>query len=160
MAVFYSFHYDRDIKRVKLIENMRALDFQKVLNHQEWEQVKKGGDTAVRNWIDSQMLYKNAVIVLIGKETSSRRWVKYEIKKSWEDKRPLLGIRIHGLSSMGDGADPKGSNPFDVVAGVYGVPVFDPTQTDWRTGKIDTKATYNYLADNLKSWSTQGTTRL
>lgn len=157
MAVFYSFHYDRDVHRVQLIENMGALEGQTILNHQDWEQIKRGGDPAIKNWIDKEMKYKTAVIVLIGKETASREWVRYEIEKAWDDKRSLLGIRIHGLSSMGT-VDSAGANPFDKVSGVTGVHVFDPTQKN-RTGAIDSKATYSYLKDHLKTWSTQGTTR-
>lgn len=158
MAVFYSFHYQRDVKRVQLIEQMGALEGQAILNHQDWEAVKSRGDKAIKDWIAEQMKWKSAVIVLIGKETASREWVQYEIRKAWDDKKPLLGIRIHGLSSMGE-VDSVGPNPFDKVPGVFDVPVFDPTKTDW-TGKIDSKATYNTLAANLKAWSTQGKTRL
>lgn len=158
MAVFYSFHYDRDVHRVQLIENMGTLEGQRILNHQEWEKVKSRGEAAIKNWISEQMKWKSAVVVLIGKETASREWVQYEIQKSWNDKKPLLGIRIHGLSSMGT-IDSSGMNPFDQVSGVFGVPIFDPTRTDW-TGKVDSKATYNYLQDHLKIWSTQGKTRL
>ena len=158
MAVFYSFHYDRDVNRVQLVENMGVLDGQKILNHQDWESVKRGGTSAITRWIDEQMKYKSAVIVLIGKETSTRPWVLYEIEKAWNDKRRLLGIYIHGLSSMGE-VDSKGANPFERVDGVYGIPVFDPTQISWSTGRIDSKATYNTLAMNLKSWSEQGKVR-
>lgn len=158
MAVFYSFHYDRDVHRVQLIENIGSLEGQPILNHQEWEKVKSGGEKAIKKWIDEKMRWKSAVIVLIGQKTASREWVQHEIQKAWDDKKPLLGIRIHGLSSMGS-VDSSGENPFDKVSGVSGVNVFDPTQTDW-SGKIDSKATYNFLKDHLKTWATQGKTRL
>lgn len=157
MAVFYSFHYERDVHRVQLIEQMGALEGQPILNHQEWESIKNGGDEAIEEWISDQMKWKSAVVVLIGKKTASRRWVRYEIQKAWGDGRPLLGILIHGLSSMGS-VDSLGANPFEQVLGVSGIPVFDPTQRD-RTGEIDSKATYNYLKDHLATWATQGTTR-
>lgn len=158
MAVFYSFHYDRDSHRVNLVENIGALDGQPILNHQEWESVKSRGKEAIKAWISEQMKWKTAVIVLIGEETANREWVQYEIKKAWDERKPLLGIRIHGISSMGS-VDIAGANPFDKVPGVYGVPIFDPTQTDW-SGKIDSKATYGYLAEHLTSWARRGTTRL
>jgi hypothetical protein len=103
------------------------------------------------------MAYKKAVIVLIGHGTASRPWVQYEIDKAWADKRPLLGIRIHGLSSLGS-VDMPGPNPFDRLDGGSLVPVFDPTVKDW-TGSIDTKATYKALHDSIVSWSDQGVTR-
>lgn len=155
-SVFYSFHYDRDVNRVQLVRNINALEGQPVLNAQEWETIRRGGQTAIKNWIHKQMTYKKAVIVLIGRQTAERSWVTYEIEKAWADKRPLLGIRIHGLSSLGS-VDAAGPNPFD-KANVGSVPVFDPTVTDW-TGKIDSKATYNTFRNSIEAWSTQGTVK-
>ena len=157
-SVFYSFHYEREVHLVQLIRNINALEGQPVLNSQEWEEVRRKGDQAIESWIHAQMSYKKAVIVLIGKQTASREWVIYEIEKAWRDKKPLLGIYIHGLSSLGQ-VDSMGANPFDKVEGVSGVPVFDPTKRDWQ-GNIDSKATYNTLVRNLEIWSGQGKVRL
>lgn len=157
-TVFYSFHYERDVHRVQLVRNIKALEGQSVLNSQEWETVRRRGQQAIENWIDEQMKWKKAVVVLIGQETASRPWVTYEIQKAWRDKRPLLGVRIHGLSSMGT-VDKAGVSPFDRAAGVSGIPIFDPTARDWQ-GRIDSRATYNNLARNLEYWSTQGKVRM
>ncbi|MFD8169528.1 TIR domain-containing protein [Streptomyces cellulosae] len=157
-TVFYSFHYERDVNRVQLVRNINALEGQPLLNAQEWEQVRRSGDQAIKNWIHDKMAYKKAVIVLIGKQTASRPWVRYEIEKAWADKKPLLGIRIHGLSSMGS-VDSEGADPFEKCIGMGMVPVFDPTVRDWMTGKIDSKATYGKLCDNLETWSTRGVTK-
>ena len=80
--VFYSFHYERDVHRVQLIRNIGALEGQPLLSAQDWETVKGRGDQAVINWIDEQMRYKRAVVVLIGQETADRPWVIYEIEKA------------------------------------------------------------------------------
>lgn len=156
-TVFYSFHYDRDVHRVQLVRNINVLVGQILLNSQDWEAVRQRGSKAIETWIDEQMSYKRAVIVLIGQETASRPWVLYEIGKAWQEKRPMLGIRIHGLSSMGT-VDAAGANPFNAVGGVAGVPVFDPTARDW-SGKIDSKETYANLARNLDEWSSMGKVR-
>jgi hypothetical protein len=156
-TVFFSFHYDRDSSRVQLVRNFNALEGQPLLNSQEWESVRRGGDATIKKWIDDQMNYKRAVIVLIGQETASRPWVKYEIERAWAAKKPLLGIRIHGLSSFGQ-VDKPGGDPFSVASGPYGVPIFDPTASDWR-GVIDSKATYNNLAQNIETWAEQGAVR-
>lgn len=157
-TVFYSFHYERDVHRVQLVRNINALEGQSVLSSQDWETVRRRGQQAIVNWIDEQMKWKKAVIVLIGQESASRPWVTYEIEKAWLDKRPLLGVRIHGLSSMGT-VDKEGANPFDTAEGVSGIPIFDPTVRDWQ-GRIDSKSTYNNLVQNLEHWSTQGKVRL
>lgn len=156
-TVFYSFHYERDVHRVQLVKNFNALEGQPILNSQEWEKVRGGGNAAIQKWIDEKMAYKKAVIVLIGKETSARPWVKYEIEKAWAARKPLVGIRIHGLSSMG-AVDPIGGNPF-TNAGITGVPIYDPTVGD-RQGKIDSQGTYKALAENIEPWSGNGVTRV
>lgn len=130
-TVFYSFHYERDVHRVQLVRQIGALEGQPLLGAQQWEAVRRQGEQAIKDWIDKQMAYKRAVVVLIGQETASRPWVLYEIEKAWRDKKPLVGVRIHGLSSMGS-VDSRGADPFTKVPAVSGVPVFDPTQTNWQ----------------------------
>lgn len=158
-TVFYSFHYAHDVHRVQLVRNINALEGQPLLNSQDWEQVRRKGEQAIKNWIHAEMARKKAVIVLIGRETVNRPWVIYEIEKAWNDKKPLLGVRIHGLASLNNGANGPGPNPFDKAEGPSGVPVFDPTVQDGR-GNIDTKATYNSLVRQLEGWSSQGVVRL
>lgn len=156
-TVFYSFHYERDVNRVQLVRNINALEGQPLLNAQDWEAVRRRGQQAIVDWIDEQMKYKRAVVVLIGQETASRPWVIYEIEKAWSDKKPLVGVHIHGLSSFGT-PDSKGADPFGKASGVSGVPVFDPTVTDWQ-GRIDTKATYANLTNSLENWVGQAKAR-
>mgnify|MGYP000883805056 CR=1 FL=1 len=153
-SVFYSFHYERDVHRVQLVRNINALEGQPLLNPQGWEQVRRQGERAIQDWIHEEMAYKKAVIVLVGRETASRPWVEYEIKKAWADRKPLLGVRIHGLSSMGT-VDSAGRSPFNDAVGI---PLFDPTVVGWG-GRIDSKATYANLVNNLEWWSSQGKVR-
>lgn len=155
-TVFYSFHYSRDVHRVQLVKNINALEGQPILNSQQWETVRRGGTPAIQKWIDGEMAYKRAVVVLIGKETTGRPWVKYEIQKAWSIKKPLVGIRIHGLSSMGT-VDSIGGDPF-TDAGLSGVPIFNPTVKNWQGG-IDSQATYRALVANIEQWVSQGVTR-
>ncbi|PPB48045.1 hypothetical protein C4K88_16480 [Arthrobacter pityocampae] len=157
-TVFYSFHYERDVHRVQLVRNVNALEGQPLLNSQHWEEVRRQGQKSIESWIDKEMAYKRAVIVLIGSQTATRDWVLYEIERAWALKKPLLGVRIHGLSSMG-AVDAPGANPFQAVSGISGVPIFDPTETGWN-GRIDSKATFNKMSRNLESWSSQGKVRL
>jgi antiphage defense system Thoeris ThsB-like protein len=159
MAVFYSFHYERDVARVQQIRNMGVLDGQPLLNAQEWEQVRASGDEAVEKWIDEEMAYKRAVVVLVGAETAGREWVQYEIEKAWSDKRPLVGIRIHGLADLQGRTDLPGPNPF---AGIQAdswskldsrVPLHDPSGV---TGS----AVHRSIAANLTTWGDNAVRRL
>ena len=151
MAVFYSFHYGRDAWRVQQILNIGALDSQTILNAQEWESVKRKGDAAIKQWIADQMAYKQAVVVLVGLETSTRPWVVYEIQKAWQDKRPLVGIRIHGLQNSAKAVDTPGPNPFSLIkldtGGTMGdyVPVHAPSGST--SGDV-----YASIKANLTTW--------
>lgn len=155
MAVFYSFHYERDSWRVQQIIQMGSVEGQPLLNSQAWEEIKRKGDTAVEKWIEEQMKYKSAVVVLVGAKTDGRRWVRHEITKAWNDRRPLLGIRIHGLADEAGKTDISGGNPFEKVTFKTGgsvadhVPLFSPSG-------VDSKAVYASIKQNLSTWIASG----
>lgn len=154
MSVFYSFHYDRDNWRVYQVMNMGVIeDSTPLLNHQDWEKVKRGGDQAIKNWIDRQMRYKSAVIVLVGLETANRRWVRYEIRKAYQERKPLLGIRINGLKDRNGHTDPEGRNPFNLL-GVDGLFVPLHVPSGW-----DSTARYDEIRRNIREWSQNGYVR-
>ena len=77
----------------------------------DWKSVTRGGDAAIKRWIDSQMHGKSCVIVLIGNQTSGRKWIKYEIQKAWNDGKGLLGIHVHNLQDRNGNQSAKGQVP-------------------------------------------------
>ena len=99
--------------RVQQIRNIGALEENKPVSANDWEEIKKKGNKAIEKWIDDNMSYRSCVVVLIGKETASRPWVKHEIKKAWDEKKGLFGIYIHNLKCPNNGKSSKGANPFD-----------------------------------------------
>jgi hypothetical protein len=98
--------------RVQQIRNIGVFDGNAPASANEWEVIKRNGDKAIKNWIDSNMSYRSCVIVLVGEETASRKWVKYEIEKAWNDKKGLFGIFIHNLQDPRSGTCRQGANPF------------------------------------------------
>jgi len=150
-SVFFSFHFTRDIIRVQRVANIGALEGQ-ALNRQNWEKVKAQGKQAIEKYIDEEMAYKRAVVVLIGRETAYRPWVQYEIKKAWAAKKPLVGINIHGLQDFEGNTDSAGPNPFrqfsfsdsDKTYADY-VPVFMPAGNT-------SQGVYNNISQNISSW--------
>jgi hypothetical protein len=64
----------------------------------------------------------SCLVVLIGEDTAEREWIKYEIKKAWDDRKGVLGIYIHNIKCVrevrhgGSGYCCQGSNPFDYVS--------------------------------------------
>lgn len=115
--VFFSFHFQRDIWRVSQVRNCNVVttgytknDF---LDAASWEAVRRQGDEAVKRWINNQLNGTSVTIILIGAETSTRKYVGYEIEQSYKRGNGLLGIRIHGLMNQDRQIDYQGANPFD-----------------------------------------------
>ena len=145
--VFYSFHYDNDVMRVQQIRNIGAIEGNSPVSPNEWEKVKRLGDKAIKKWIDDNMRYRSCVIVLIGEETASRPWVRYEIKKAWNDGKGLFGIYIHNLRDPRVGICKKGKNPFEHFtfnnenfANI--IPCYNPKSWD----------AYNDIKNNIDAW--------
>lgn len=149
--VFYSFHYGNDVMRVAQIRNIGSLEDNKPVSENDWEKVRLGKDAAIERWIDENMRNRSCVIVMVGSETANRQWVKYEIKKAWNDGKGLLGIHIHNLRCPRNGTCAKGANPFDYFTFEGGkklssvVKCYDPTSRD----------AYNDIKMNLGNWVEQ-----
>lgn len=112
--VFYSFHYKADAWRASQVRNLGVVEGNTPATDNAWENVKRGGATAIQRWIDGQISGRSCAIVLIGSQTATRKWVKYEIAKAWVDGKGLLGIHIHNLRNQAGLTATKGNNPFDL----------------------------------------------
>jgi hypothetical protein len=143
--IFYSFHYAKDVWRVAQIRNIGALEDNKPVSENDWEEVKRKGDTAIEKWIDENMKYRSCVVVLVGEETAKREWVQYEIKKAWKDGKGVVGIHIHNLLNKEGYKSSIGSTPF-YNAGLYGkVKCYNPPCSD-------SKEVYGYIREHLEDW--------
>ena len=147
---FYSFHYNPDNWRASQVRNMGVIEGNRPASDNDWEEVKRGGDAAIQRWINGQMSGKSVAIVLIGSRTAGRKWIKYEIKKAWEDGKGLLGVYVHNLKDQDEEQSAKGRNPFADFT-VNGrrlsaiVEAYDPPYTT-------STNVYNYIKDNLADW--------
>ena len=148
--VFFSFHYKRDSWRVGKVRNIGTVEDNKPASDNAWEEVAKGGDAAIKKWIDGQMKNRSCAIVLIGYGTSGRKWIEYEIKKAWKDGKGVLGIHIHQLTDSSGSQSAKGANPFKGIT-VDGdglgslVEVYDPPY-------VTSGSVYKHISENIESW--------
>ena len=129
---------------------MGVIEGNRPASDNDWEEIKKGGDDAIKKWINDQMSAKSVVILLIGSNTADRKWINYEIEKAWKDKRGLLSIYIHNLKDRDEEQSSKGDNPFDKfnvddkkLSSI--VKAYDPPY------KTSTSV-YDYIKDNLADW--------
>lgn len=150
--VFYSFHYKPDNWRASQVRNIGVVEGNRPVSDNDWEAVKKGGDKAIESWINDQVSGKSCSVILIGEKTAGRKWIKYEIKKSWESEKGVLGIYIHNLKDREEKQSSKGRNPFeDFTLGDDKkklssiVKAYDPP---YKTSKN----VYDHISSNLVDW--------
>lgn len=115
----------------------------------DWETVKRGGDDAIKRWIAAQMKGRTCAVVLVGAETASRPWVKYEISKAWTDGLGVVGVRIHGLKNRLAQTSFAGSNPFSDF-NVRGT-LFSQIVTLYEPAGADSQAIYADIHKKLDS---------
>lgn len=148
--VFFSFHYDRDVRRVVQVRNSWVVrpegEAQPFFDKAEFEEAKNraGG---IEKWIEDQLAGTSVTVILFGYETFDREWVRYEIKRSYELKKGILAIDIHSVKDPQKGADPQGKNPLDCWEVVR----------DGRKIKLSSiYSTYDWVRDNgytnLPAW--------
>lgn len=117
--VFFSFHYERDVWRAFIVRNSditrESVEEAGFIDAAEFEELERHGSNAVKRWINSQLEGTSVTAVLIGSKTYSRRWVRYEIIKSFDRGNGLLGIYIHNIKDQNGNTDLKGPNPFKYV---------------------------------------------
>ena len=112
---FYSFHYKPDNWRAATVRNIGSVEGNKPATDNNWEAITRGGDAAIKKWIASQLKGRSCTVVLVGRNTANRKWINYEIVRSWDDGMGVVGIRIHGLKNSGGLVASSGENPFDYI---------------------------------------------
>ena len=109
----FSFHYDADCWRASQVRNAGVVEGNVPVADNDWEKIKKGGGDAIKKWIDGQLAGKACTVVLIGSGTAGRKWIKYEIEKSWNDAKGVVGVYVHNLKDSAGNQSTKGRNPFE-----------------------------------------------
>ncbi len=112
--VFFSFKYE-DVSRAMVVRNSWVTQGKEAagfVDAADFEKLKRQGDTAIRRWVDEQLNGTSVTVVLVGQDTCSSRWVKYEIEKSKEISNGLLGIDISKIKDLqGNTTDRCGQIP-------------------------------------------------
>jgi hypothetical protein len=83
--VFFSFHFQAYAWRVGQVRNswLTRGETTTFLDSADWEKVKRGGDRAIKNWIDGQLKGTSVTVLLIGADTAGREYVNHEITESY-----------------------------------------------------------------------------
>jgi hypothetical protein len=116
-SVYFAFDYE-DVKsfRANVVRNSWVMNKYKFKDSSIWEESKEKGVRKIKELIDNSLVGTSVTCVLIGSDTFSRRYVRYEIVKSFASKKGLLGVGINWIKDKnGDTKLLPGNNPFEYL---------------------------------------------
>jgi hypothetical protein len=116
---FFSFHYAPDVTRAWVVRNSWVT---KVIQGQRedagffdssvFEAKERESDLVLKRFLREGLVNTTVTCVLVGKQTALRRWVRYEIFRSFIRGNGLLAIRIHSIPDLRKRTSEAGPNPF------------------------------------------------
>ena len=101
--VFFSFEYEHDVSRAMVVRNSWVTQGREAAGFVDaaaFEEVKKGGDAAIKRWIRDQLHGTSVTVVLVGSDTCASRYVQYEIDQSKAKGNGLLGIDVSKIKDL------------------------------------------------------------
>lgn len=139
-SVYFSFHYQDVIDfRANVVRNSGRFRQKGDIFRDAsiWEEAAEKKVTKIKSLIDAELKGAGVTCVLIGSETYSRRWVRYEIVKSLELKKGQVGVGINWIKDkFGNIKFWPGENPFeylklDVNNNGKEINVFEQKENSW-----------------------------
>jgi hypothetical protein len=128
--VYFSFHYE-DIWKVNQIRNSGVVGGSKSAGFADrslWEEAKEKSRQALEKLIAEGLEGTSVTAVLIGSQTASRPWVKYEIMESIKRRSALLGVHINKVPDRNKRTANRGRAPS--LLNEHGAPIYA-----WSTAK-------------------------
>lgn len=113
--VFFSFAYD-DVKnfKVNVVRNSWLLKNKEetFIDGSIWEKSKTKGEAYLKKLIEDGLKNTSVTTILIGEDTANRKWVNFEIIKSFERGNGILCIHINRIKGR-TGLTARGPNPLN-----------------------------------------------
>lgn len=149
--VFYSFHYGPDCWRASTVRSIGAIEGNRPTTDNDWETIKKGGDEAVKRWINNQIAGKSCAVILVGNQTANRKWINYEIVRAWNEGLGVVGIHIHGLKDHAGYISTKGANPFDYITHGNSGNKLSSVAKCYDPAGLDSRARYDWISKYIST---------
>ncbi|MBL0112520.1 MAG: TIR domain-containing protein [Saprospiraceae bacterium] len=121
--VFFSFHYQdvSDFRANVVRQHWVCKPDREVAGFFDasiWESAQKVGDTALKKLINENIHGTSNTCILIGSDTYSRRWVRYEIFRSFHSLNHLFAVHINSIRDKDRNFKTNGPNPLN-YAGIH-----------------------------------------
>ncbi len=114
--VYFCFHYeDVETFRANVVRNhdlTKETGQAGFFDASIWEDAELHRADAVKSLINRSLENTSVTCALIGSETWKRRWVRYEILKSYDRGNKLFGVHINGVKDKYEQTYAQGKDPF------------------------------------------------
>ena len=113
-----------------------------------WGNATRAGDTSVKKLINTGLEGTSVTCVLIGSETYARKWVRYEILKSFRRGNSILAVHINNIKGRDQSTKPTGPNPLNYLGVTFSdsgltATLWERMNGDWKEySGIDGSASY------------------
>ena len=119
--VFFSFHYKPDVQRAHVVRNswVTKADRQDAgfFDASVFESKQRTSDDVLKRFLNEGLSGSSVTCVLSGSQTAWRRWVRFELLRSFADGRGILNIAIHGIANLQSQTGSAGANPLSCLGG-------------------------------------------
>ncbi|MSP67264.1 MAG: hypothetical protein EXQ96_04020 [Alphaproteobacteria bacterium] len=110
--VFFAFHYDRDLPRVRQISTqMTGIDCVTaagLTDASTFAAAKAEGEAAVKALIDRAAGDTTVTVICIGAETARQADISYAIAQTLKRRNGMLGLQVHALPGADGQPDKAG----------------------------------------------------
>ncbi len=109
--VYFAFDVERDLSRADPIRRRTAaagVETAGFFDRGEYDEIRRRRGDAIARAIDERLGGTTVTVVLVGRHTAARPWVRYEILRSIRQGNGLLGVFVHhlrdalGVRDLGD----------------------------------------------------------
>jgi hypothetical protein len=119
---FFSFHYNNDVMRAQIVKNAWATQDRVesgFFDKSAFEKAKIESPDNLKRFLTGKLDGTSVTCVCVGAQTFARPWVRYEIIRSVQLGKGLLGVRLDEVKCAYDvrqgltGFEKSGADPFD-----------------------------------------------
>lgn len=125
---FFSFHYRPDVHRAMNVRNSWVTQERQdagFFDGSVFESKQRTSDEALKRFLADGLAGTSVTAVLYATETAWRRWVRFELLKSFLEGKGILSIAVHTIKNLDQppvaaapGVDPLTVLGFEVTGGV------------------------------------------
>lgn len=115
---FFSFHYKADVHRAMNVRNAwvtKDRESAGFFDGSVFEATQRTSEDALKRFLSDGLDGTTVTAVLYGTQTAWRRWVRFELLKSFTVGKGIISVAIHTIKDLNQHAVVRGDDPLDVL---------------------------------------------